>query len=648
MFFAGGIFAPKATYSTAGKGDKNVGEVLQDAYINAFQYVARRLAGLECILGWDVMNEPHPGFIGLKSLKYWNEDTELHLGVMANGVQGMVLASGGEEAPQKSLVVKLPIYHRSWPRPSTVSGYVDYQVSQGPRVWADGRADIWREEGVWWWDESSKEGYSCKPDYFTKDPKTGSLIDFERDFYEPFLRKFLAAVREGRKQGLKDLGMVEDAGMGQWSFIEPVPNIGPPNWVEEDTAEVKKETNTGGIGVCYAPHWYDLRACFEKRLSYSLSFDVGALALGSRNFFRHSYFGRLGLLGNYKSQFTRLVSHLPAFRKSGKPTPVLVGETGMPFDINEFAAYKTGNVHWQLVMLDSVVGAMERVGKGNLNWALWNFTSENYVTVDPKSKMLESGDGWNSEDFSLVSKDSATTEVSFLPQSPPPHENCRTTTVIPNNNGTPLTRAKAFGDFYTGARCIGAWVRPYPAKVAGILLHSQFTLANIDAGTRECWGGAFEMQYTASGGSDESKVARTTEIFIPAYHFGGQPWALQICASQSHKNNTPLATILVKTAESSEILEVPSVPGGQITFTYSESAQSLNIMHTGQLEGCFIRVVAEVGIPRERGSQDRTLKRSLVLLALGVVGVVLGMAAASVVVAEVLKTQKVEYWERGY
>ena len=636
IFFAGEIFAQKATISIPGEGERNVGVVLQDAYINAFRHVARRLAGLGCILGWDVMNEPHPGFIGLPSLERWNQYVDLHLGVMPSGVQGMVLASGGENILSKGLKLKLPIYHRSWPGPSKVSGYVDYEISKGPRVWLEGRKDIWKEEGVWWWDRQIRSGYSYKKDYFTKHPKTGVLIDFERDFYEPFLRRFLAAIDAARSEGLKDLALPQEAGIGQWAFIEPVPNIGPPTWLDkEDDHQAQRSTGAEGLKICYAPHWYDLRACFEKHLSYKISFDVGALALGSRNFLRHSYFGRLGLLGNYKSQITRFVQRVRKFRQSGKPTPILVGETGVPFNINGFDAYKTGDVHWQIVMLDSVVGAMERVGKGNLNWTLWNFASENYATV-PHSGVPEAGDGWNSEDFSLVSRDQATTEIIYHPktatldQKNPPR---------PNNKGIPLTRAQQFGNLYIGARCIGAWVRPYPAKTAGILLKSQFTLANVDEGTRSCWGGTFEMLYTASKHNGlNPEVARKTELFLPAYHFGGEPWTLRIGESRSRWSGKVFATAIVVAGECSGSVVLRPAIRGKISWKYSEAAQSLEIVHSPQLAGSNIQVQIEVG-PQKHKIQGGVNHIRIILMTMAL-GVLLALVFGSWDVVERMKQRR--------
>ncbi|KAI5803619.1 hypothetical protein DFH27DRAFT_594912 [Peziza echinospora] len=613
LFWAGSTFAPKATVKTEGV-ERNVGDVLQEAYINAFKYVAKRLAHLDCILGWDAMNEPHPGYVGTPSLKKWNQNTELHLGVMPNAVQGMVLASGGDDNPEPPNL-KLPIYHRSWPGPSSTTTNVNYSLKDGARVWTAPGKDIWRNEGVWWWDQKSKDGYAFKNNYFTKDPKTGKKIEFERDFYEPFLRRFLAAVAEGRDAGLRKLGLLSHAGAGKWSFIEPVPNGGPPTWIEDDSRAPYRATTGGGSGVCYAPHWYDLRACFEKQLSYTLSFDVGALALGSRNFYLHSYFGRFGLLGNYTSQFARLVSRLKVFRKSGLPTPVLVGETGIPFDINDFEAYKTGDVHWQLVMLDSVTGAMERVAKGTLNWTLWNFTSENYVTATGEgaalsgaNKEIESGDGWNSEDFSLVSRDHAMTEVPYPggKQSLRPHP-----APEPNNLGTPLTRAHKFEDLYIGARCTGAWIRPYATKIAGVVVSSAFTLGNIDNGNRECWGGRWAMKYhTSTPHEGAPEITRTTEIFLPAYHFGGEVWSLNINLTRSPAGVTSRTTFLITESNISGMTSLPTKTGGaaeELIWRYNEALQTLVLIHSPTLSGVLVEVSAEVGVEEDQTAVGRAL-----------------------------------------
>ena len=671
-----------------GRGVKNVGDVMQDAYINAFRYVARRLAGLECILGWDVMNEPHPGFVGLPSLTKWNPDTELHLGIMPNAVQGMILSSGGEDAPDKTFRLKLPVYERSWPRPSTLTTHIEYEVCKGYRAWLDGRKDIWKEEKVWWWDPAREEGFSFKEDYFTKHPQTGMPIDFERDFYEPFLRKFLVAVQEGRLDGLKDLSISPGGGMGQWSFIEPVPNIGPPEWVEQEGAEIYKATSTGGVGVCYAPHWYDLRACFEKKLSWTMSFDVGALALGSRNFLQHAYFGRLGLLGNYISQFSRVINHLHRFRRSGKPTPILIGETGVPFDLNEFHAYKTGDIRAQLVMLDSVVGAMERVNNGSLNWTLWNFTSENYVSASPKAGEIESGDGWNSEDFSLVSMDKAMTEIPYLPLSPLTRvpQVARATSMTPNNSGVILNRAREFGDLYAGARCVGAWIRPYPPRTAGVLQQSEFTLANVAGGNKACWGGTFHMGYVAnssttptpvSEGNDEDEgtptptpmqssfsgaeqhpISHKTEIFLPVYHYAGEPWQLRISVSLppnsrslSHSLPPLIATIIIIAAESTGLIPVESLPGGSVSWEYSEARQSLNIVHSEALAGWLIDVVCEAGVEEASKTGSGRARKGVMTYCVGaVLTAIVGIVVAGVVgtwyISETMEVRRVEFYGR--
>jgi hypothetical protein len=45
-------------------------------------------------VGFEAINEPHYGYIGLKSLFEFDQTTNLHLGDMPNALQSFALASG--------------------------------------------------------------------------------------------------------------------------------------------------------------------------------------------------------------------------------------------------------------------------------------------------------------------------------------------------------------------------------------------------------------------------------------------------------------------------------------------------------------------------------------------------------------------------
>lgn len=494
LFFAGEVFAPKALYDgpvTEFYG-MNIGHVLRTSYIRAYAHLMAKLKEFPNVLGVDPLNEPHPGFIGLPSLLHFNENTDLHLGHMPNALQSMSLAAG--------IPTSVPYFSRAWPHPSKCTRY-DILNQDHISAWLPGRADIWQDERVFGISSDGSAVLGLKgASYFSHHPVTKENVDFERDFYVPFLRIFHKSISSSMTGGKA----------GNWLFVEPVPNLGPPKWSTPTAEPVKLVAEK----ICYSPHWYDIRVLYEKALWYDVSFDVLSLASGSRNFTQHTYFGASGLISNYAANFSRFWRHLITFRDTSTPssTPVLIGETGVPWDMNRQCAYRTGNIHTQLVMTDAIFTAMERA---RLNWTFWNISlthsnlgSHTAPLVDNQtSSAFQSGDGWNSEDFSIVSSHPAVTELPLNPYTD--------TGIRPHDNGTPLTRAALFGDLYRGLRGAPAVLRPYPFKTAGNLLHAEFN-------RKRC---QFEMEYSVSGekqvsGSDQ--LSRTTEIFVPAYHYWGR------------------------------------------------------------------------------------------------------------------------------
>lgn len=51
---------------------------LQSSFLNCFDHVARILGPVPSVLGFEVLNEPHPGYVNLPSLHEFNFFTELH------------------------------------------------------------------------------------------------------------------------------------------------------------------------------------------------------------------------------------------------------------------------------------------------------------------------------------------------------------------------------------------------------------------------------------------------------------------------------------------------------------------------------------------------------------------------------------------
>lgn len=333
LFFAGEVFAPRAQYQ-----GQNIGTLLRKRYIACLEEMAQRFEHISGVIGFDVMNEPHHGFIGMDTLEKFDEDVLLHLGEMPSAIQSMRLASG---IPQK-----VPVYTTSWPKPTRISSY-KLVNPDGINGWLPEREDIWQQHNVWLASAYQDAYFSCFPyDHV----RAGQKVDFNDDFYTPFLHDCQRAIQKVMPRA--------------WLFIEPIPNtISTPL---PSFSNIKK--------ICYAPHWYDLKALFEKKFSSYVTMNVQALSRGSRNLFAHTYFGSSQAIDNYTKQYATI------FENSPKQFPRLVGETGIPFDMNHYyqvqkSSAKAKNDYWvQSQMLDIMCTAMER---SLLSYTLWNYTPEN-------------------------------------------------------------------------------------------------------------------------------------------------------------------------------------------------------------------------------------------------------------------------------
>ena len=172
----------------------------------------------------------------------------------------------------------------------------------------------------------------------------------------------------------------------------------------------------GAGDLVYAPHWYDALTLLTKRYTSLAAVDelTGKVVVGA---------------GRIRKSFAAQMAQCKADaaqRFGGIPT--LIGETGIPFDLNNKAAYHSGDFSKQAQALERTLRALE----DNLfSCTLWNYTADNTNSH---------GDLWNDEDFSIFSRDQ---------QANP-------------------------ADLNSGGRALEALVRPYPARIAGELLEMSF------------------------------------------------------------------------------------------------------------------------------------------------------------------------------
>lgn len=401
LFFAGNTFAPKTKIEGV-----PVQDYLQGHYFNAIKKVAEKLKGLPQVMGYDTLNEPSPGWIGWQDLT--QQQALAKMGDTPTPWQAMQL---GEGIPQEVEVWDIGLLgiRKAGKR------LLD---PKGQRAWLPGQDCIWRRHGVW---DLTANGNALlrKPRYFAE--VNGQPVDFPRDFMKPFLKEF---TRQIRTVAAEATVFIEYADLGK-----------PSRWTKGE------EEN-----MVYAPHWYEPVTLVLKRYLPWVTFDQEREKI---------------VLGRHRVR-KQMVKELARFQEQGRlilgEMPVLIGETGIAYDMNGKKEYKTGDFRAQTKAMDRLIRALD----ANFhNFTLWNYTGDN---------SNERGDGWNGEDLSIFSRDQQ--------QNPQ--------------------------DINSGGRGLEAVVRPWPRRIAGQPIKMKFSLK-----TRK-FRFTFRHHPEAKG---------PTEIFIPAFQY---------------------------------------------------------------------------------------------------------------------------------
>ena len=403
LFFAGRDFAPNFLV-----GGQNIQDFLQGHYIRAVQQVAVTLQDLPNVIGYEPMNEPSRGYIGEEDINRIPHAIEVKLGATPTILQSMALGAG---IPTTVHVYKLGLTGFRKAGKHLIN-------AEGVSAWQQPEKDIWQEQGVW------QIGQDGKPkaliaDYFSK--VNGRKVDFYNKYYKPFINRYSECIRETSPNTLL--------------LIERVPSDKGLTWSEDDPQN-----------IVYADHWYDGITLSFKQFRDWLAADSELLKL------------QLGKKQARKSFFSQINRFKQRSVANFQNAPVLVGETGIPFDLSSKEAYQTGDFTEQVMALDATMSALEQ---NLVSFALWNYTPDNSNAH---------GDQWNDEDFSIYSHDQKTST----------------------------------GSLDDGGRALRAFVRPYAMKTAGKPLSQSFDIKT--------------QEYHFSFMSDRA-ISVPTEIFVPSLQY---------------------------------------------------------------------------------------------------------------------------------
>jgi hypothetical protein len=348
LFFGGRDFAPSCMIE-----GKNVQEYLQSHYIHAFTQVANRTKDMNHVLGFDSLNEPTIGFIGLK-LDGSNINFNEVLGYNFTPITAMTTGSGySQKVPYKKITpFGLRETRREEINPKKVS------------CWLKGRKDIWKQHGVWDVNDQG-EPMILENDYFVE--RNGKKIKYFRDYLSSFICKFAKEIRRINPDAIVFYeGPAEAILKG-----EDVEFVLPGNMVN-------------------APHWYDFMTVGLGRFMWMLNYDYNK--------------GKLLFGGNavHKSFISQMAALKSMARKFSSGSPTIIGEFGLRYDIYKKRAFKEWKSNpenaWK-VHCKALSWYYDALDASLLSSCQWNYNPENDNLW---------GDQWNIEDFSIFSRNQQT------------------------------------------------------------------------------------------------------------------------------------------------------------------------------------------------------------------------------------------------
>ena len=484
----------------------HIQDYLQHHFIHCFAYLAQRIQQSSedvhtHVLGFDTLNEPHPGFLQLHDIREISHEQELKLGAVPTALDGMILGSGG------SLEMNVWQFGSFGPYKSK------RKITVNPNhdcVWLSERKCIWAQEGVW----DPVTGQALLPHYFSSHPITGKKVDWMTDYWRPFVLDFSRKLRCIDKEAIL--------------FIEPPVNEIP---ISVDNIPAVHDK---GEQIVYSPHWYDGITLMKEKFS-RWNIDYLGWKRGHYWFICQALsFGRKNIEKNFVKQLKTIKNE--GLRHLGN-YPCLIGEIGVPLGLQkQNEKDRTLSLHTSLNAID----------ENALHCTIWNYSIHNDSVH---------GDQWNDEDLSgkiyfkfffqsfhlviigIIVWSSAKHTFEISPSFKSQHQidlPLKEKDHLFSDQFNPEKASPIFQPncVVEGTRAISAVMRPYPILTSGIPIRWKFSLDSC----QKTFQYIFESeQFDHPGDIYPLK----TIIWLPSYHYGEEkdildPLKTDIWLSQGH------------------------------------------------------------------------------------------------------------------
>jgi hypothetical protein len=418
LFFAGRDMTPDFAID-----GRNVQDYLQEHYLGAMRALAERLVPLPHVIGFDSLNEPGEGWIGEAMTRSQRHDAtgmaDLRAGLALSPLDSLLIARG---VPRDVPFLALDRETR------TMKEVRREQMNpDGVSIWSG--PDPFEAAGAY---TMADGGKALNEEFFSH--RDGRQLSIEADYMNPFFHRVADTVRAVREDWLLFAEVSPFRAFAGEGFAPGA----PPRTVN-------------------ASHWYDIQTLGSKTFNpKELRADPEDPA------------AREAVAGKYAAQLGHIARLADSLGPDGAPT--LIGEFGIPFDLDEGAAYAAwadgdrSSRPWKkhTLALSLMYDAMDRL---LLSSTQWNYTASNRNDA-------ATGDNWNQEDLSIYSADQGTG---------------------PN-------------DPNSGGRAVKGFSRPYARAIQGEPKSAKFDPATA----------TFTLLFDA-----DPKLRSPTEIFVPVLHYPG-------------------------------------------------------------------------------------------------------------------------------
>ncbi|PYH92940.1 glycosyl hydrolase [Aspergillus ellipticus CBS 707.79] len=525
LFWAGRDFAPKAIINGV-----NIQDYLQGHFIAACRYFAQKIheAGdieNEVVIGWESMNEPHRGLIGIQDISVVPPDQQLQLGTSPTAFQAILTGSG--RACEQT----------TW----AFGGFGPHQTGrelvdpEGESVWLPANYDdhkygwkrdpdwklgecLWAQHGVW--DPSSDQ--LLQKDYFSKKPQTGEPLDYDR-FTNSYFLEHYRAYRDA----------IRSVWQGAIMLCQPPVMEIPPDL---------KGTIDDDPNMVHAVHYYDGLTLLTKHWNRLYNVDVIGVLRGK--YLAPAFAVKIGesaIRNCLRDQLKFLRDE--SLRYMGSH-PLVFTEIGIPYDMDDKHAYKTGDYGSQISAMDANHFALE--GSTGNGFTLWLYTTTNNH---------EWGDNWNGEDLSIYSLDDlelpSGKPLALENESrsdPDPHSpaysesqsNLENQAIGPGNLKGALPSPSITSEYTQsneeklGFRAGEAFIRPSPIFTNGLVSKYLFDLRNC----------TFTLSIVGKERAMGDEAA--TEIYLPEFHFPEAQTVVSVSSGKWSIDYTQINSIQVQ------------------------------------------------------------------------------------------------------